>query len=98
MKIKKAEISRVQDGNDSCPVATEDRSFPGTHMFTPMPGIQCRLQWTVAACMLWCGAVEISVDAVILATALEVKDNRRHHFNEIEQKRAVKRIFRRTHS
>lgn len=33
-------------------------------------------------CMLWCGAIKISVGA-----ALEVKDNKRNHFYEVEQKK-----------
>lgn len=57
------------------PTATEDRSsWKHTCPPPPMAGIQCRFQWAAAEHTLWCGAVDISVDAVILATALEVKD------------------------
>lgn len=57
------------------PTVTEDRS-PWRHTCPPprIAGIQCRLQWIAAERTLGFGAVEISVDAVILATALEVKD------------------------
>lgn len=75
VKIQRAEISRVQMAMAVVPIATEERSSWGhTCPPAPMAVTQCRLQWITAEHVLWCGAVEISVDAVILATALEVKD------------------------
>lgn len=98
MEVKKAEVSILPDGSGSGASSYRSSSSIGEHLAPSIPGIQCKLQWAAIVCMLLCGTVETPSVNPILATALDVKGDRRHHFSKLEQKSTANTIFRRTHS